>query len=225
MIVVPSVALPHPDHPSPAGQLAPRDIINEWEWQGFHRVQLVEPESRADRPLNRRGAEEILRDAHVDVQVGGDIRSADDIEALTEAGAAFVVLGSRALDEADWLFSTVGKFPEQLIVSTAARERRVRSRGLVRTLPVDLRDLADELSDLRLAGLLVGFPPDADVQHGDLAVLEDLVERMPFPILVAGGALTVATLRDLEFRGVSAVVIDSERLQSFDEPTLARGFD
>lgn len=224
VIIIPSFDLPHPDSPV-EGHRTAREVINEWEWQGFNRVQLVEPGASATRPLNRRDAEEMLREAHVEVQVAGDLRSADDVEALTASGATFVVLGPRALDEPDWLMSTAAQFPEQLIVSTTARERRVRTRGLVRTLPVDLRDLADELSDLPLAGLLISFSVDADVEHGDLALLEDLVEQMPFPVLVGGGALTLATLRDLEFRGVSATVIDATRLaESFDEQTLARNF-
>ena len=224
MIIIPSFTLAHPDSAASADR-TPRDMLNEWEWQGFGRVQLVEPDSIAGRPLNRRDAEEMLRDAHVEVQVAGNLTSADDIEALISAGAALVVLGSRALDEPDWLFSTVGQFPDQLVVSTTARERRVRSRGLVRTLSVDLRDLAAELADLPLAGLLVTFPADADVGHADLGLVEDLAEDSSFPIIVGGGVPTIQTLRDLEFRGVSATIIDSARLSSaFDESTLARSF-
>src|SRR5512140_150057 len=182
MIIIPSIDLPHPDHVAVASARDPRDVIGECEWLGFQRVHLVEPESTDRRPLNRRQAEELLRDIHIDVQVAGDIRSADDVEALIEAGAQHVVLGSRALDEPDWLASTVSSFPDLLIVETTARERRVRSRGWVRSLPIDVRDLADELSDMPLAGLLVRFGPDAILDHADLALVEDLTDRLPFPV-------------------------------------------
>lgn len=224
MIIIPAFDLPHPDRPDLPARPVIRAVVNEWEWLGFQRVQLIEPQSAADRPLNRRDSEEILRDVHIDIQVGGNIHSADDVEALTAAGASFVVLGTRALDEPDWLFSTVSQFTEVLIVATPARERRVRSRGWLRTLPIDVRDLADELSDLPLGGLMVTFPSDAELDHSDLALVEDLTERLPFPVLVNGGAPTLATLRDLEFRGVSATVIGASRLSEFDEQTLARTF-
>ena len=196
-----------------------------WEWLGFQGIHLVEPVSRNDRPLNRRQAEDLLREIHVDVQVAGDIRSADDIEALSQAGATRVVLGSRALDEPEWLTSSLASFPDVLVVETSARERRVRSRGWLRTLPVDVRDLADELADYPLAGLLVTFATDAAIDHADLALIEDLTDRLSFPVFVAGGAQTIATLRDLEFRGVNATIIDAARLaDTFDEETLARSF-
>jgi phosphoribosylformimino-5-aminoimidazole carboxamide ribotide isomerase len=225
MIIIPAIELPHPDHPSRGSTREPREIIRDWEWLGFQGIQIVEPISKNDRPLNRRQAEELLREVHVDVQVAGDIRSADDIDALSHAGATRVVLGARALDEPEWLSSTVASFPDVLVVATSARERRVRSRGWVRTLPVDVRDLADELLDYPLAGLLVAFATDAAIEHADLALIEDLTDRLPFPVFVAGGAQTIATLRDLEFRGVNATIIDAARLaENFDEQTLARTF-
>jgi len=225
MIIIPAIDLPHPDQPGLATAREPREVVRDLEWRGFQGLHLVEPAARNDRPLNRRLAEDLLREIHVDVQVGGDIHSADDIEALTSAGAARVVLGARALDEPEWLASTLSSFPDTLVVETAARERRVRTRGWVRTLPVDVRDLADELSDYPLAGLLVTFPADAAIEHADLALIEDLTDRLSFPLFVAGGAQTIATLRDLEFRGVSATIIDVARLVvDFDEETLARSF-
>jgi phosphoribosylformimino-5-aminoimidazole carboxamide ribotide isomerase len=225
MIVIPSFDLPHPDHPAPPASTATRDLVHEWEWMGFRRIQLVEPAPRGDRPLNRHGAEDILREAHVEVQVAGHIASADDVDALTAAGAAFVVVGTRGLDEPDWLHSVVDAFPDLLIVETTARERRIRTRGWVRTLPVDVRDLADELSDLRLAALMVAFPSDAAFDHADLALVEDLTEAVPYPVLVSGGQPTLAALRDLEFRGVGGVIIPSALLSaSFDEQTIARAF-
>ena len=222
MIIIPAVELPHPDHPAASN---PRDIVRDLEWRGFQGIHLVEPVSRNDRPLNRRESEDLLREIHIDVQVAGNIRSADDIEALSQAGATRVVLGSRALDDPDWLTSSLASFPDLLVVETSARERRVRSRGWVRTLPVDVRDLADELADYPLAGLLVTFSTDAAIDHADLALIEDLTDRLSFPVFVAGGAQTIATLRELEFRGVTATIIDAARLaDNFDEETLARSF-
>ena len=58
-----------------------------------------------------------------------------------------------------------------------------------------------------------------------LALLEDVVDEVGFPVLVSGGSPALATLRDLEFRGVSATVINAAHLAvAFDGQTLARSF-
>jgi phosphoribosylformimino-5-aminoimidazole carboxamide ribotide isomerase len=225
MIIVPAIDLWHTEGLSPGTPREPRDVIRDWEWLGFQRIQLVEHLQKDDRLPRRGRAEALLREIHVDAQVAGDICSADDVEDLSRAGATRVILGSRALDEPEWLASSVASFPDLLVVETAAHVRRVRSRGGVRTLPVDLRDLADELSDLPLAGLLVTFAADAALDHADLALVEDITDRLPFPVFVGGGVQTLPTLRDLEFRGVSATIIAAPRLAAaFDEQVLARAF-
>ncbi len=49
----------------------------------------------------------------------------DDIEALSRAGASRIVLGSRALDDPDWLASSLSSFPDAF----SNRERRAIARS------------------------------------------------------------------------------------------------
>ncbi|HET9426269.1 MAG TPA: HisA/HisF-related TIM barrel protein [Gemmatimonadaceae bacterium] len=220
--MIPSVDLAASLSRSEAAAVA--ETINEWERDGFHRAQLVQ-RRRNGAPANWRLLEDVLRDVQPVVQVAAGNESEDEIDSTLASGAAFAILGPRALDEPDWLSSTLARFPDQLLLTTPARERRKRSRGAVRTLPLDLRDLSAELVNNRLAGLIVEFDPDATFGHAELALLEDIADDADFPVLVAGGSPTLGTLRDLEFRGVAATIIDATHLSAaFDGQTLARSF-
>jgi phosphoribosylformimino-5-aminoimidazole carboxamide ribonucleotide (ProFAR) isomerase len=222
MIIIPSFATAAEF--SRVDASAASEAIGEWERAGFGRIELT-PQSREPILDASRMVEEILRDVHIPVQVAARPGSSDDIDAILAAGAAFAVLGARALDEPDWLHSVAGRFPEQLIVATPARERRTRSRGAVRTLPLDIRDMASELSELHLGGIMVTFAPDAEIGHAELALLEDVVDESTTPVLVSVGSPTLTTLRDLEFRGIFATVISGAYLSAaFDGQTLARSF-
>jgi phosphoribosylformimino-5-aminoimidazole carboxamide ribonucleotide (ProFAR) isomerase len=222
MLVIPSLNL-EPDY-SRAYAASVAESIHGWERAGFGRVQLLV--GPADRALpDERMLDDILRDGHCPTQVAGKFEASEEIDGALSAGADFVVLGTRALDELDWLASAAGRFPGQLILTTPARERRARSRGAVRTLPLDLRDLASEVASLPLAGIIVEFAPDASIGHAELALLEDVAEDVEFPVQVAGGVLDLGLLRDLDFRGVSAAIITAAHLSSdFDEQELARSF-
>ncbi|MEO5569214.1 MAG: HisA/HisF-related TIM barrel protein [Gemmatimonadaceae bacterium] len=216
MIVIPSLRL--------ADVVTSRDRLDELNWIGFQHIHIaLRPGDHAyDR---RRALEILLRDVTCAVQISGGFESSDDIEAALSSGAGFVLLGSRAIDEPEWLAGAVGLFPDQLLVQIPARERRVRSRGAFRSAPIDLRELGHELSDVRLGGLVVEFQSDALIEAVDLGVLEDLAESLPFPVQVAGSGMMLATLRDLEFRGVAGTIVDAARLSStLDEQSLARSF-
>ena len=219
MLVIPSLDLEPEFSRAYAASVA--EMIRGWEQTGFGRVQLVVGPPDRSVP-DERMLDEILRDGHCPTQVAGKFEASEEIDAALSSGADFVVLGPRALDELDWLASAAGRFPGQLILTTPARERRARSRGAVRTLPLDLRDLASEVASLPLAGIIVEFAPDASIGHAELALLEDVVEEVEFPVHVAGGVLDLGLLRDLDFRGVSAAIIPAAQISSdFDVQTLA----
>lgn len=221
MRVIPSIDLQPAFSRTHAGTVA--GAVLDWERAGFATVHLAAavPDELPDARL----IEDVVRDVHIPVQVAGRFEAAEDVDAVLAAGASFVVLGNRAMDEIDWLASVASRFPGQLLAVTPARERRARSRGVVRTLPLDLRDIAAEIASMPIAGLIVEFSPDATLGHAELALLEDVAEDVPFAIQVSGCAPALATLRDLEFRGVGAAIIDTARLSAeFDGQTLARDF-
>ena len=222
MFIIPSISL-DPD-PSRSYATTVGNAVQEWERAGFTRLQLIL--GSVDRRLpDERVIEEVFRDIHCPIQVGGRFETTEEIDAALAAGAEFVVLGGRALEELDWLGSVASRFPGQLLVATPARERRTRARGAVRTLPLDLRDIAAETGSLPLAGLIVEFAADAVIGHSELGLLEDVAEEVECPLQVSLHSPDLATLRDVEFRGVGATVVDVVHLSAgFDGQTLARSF-
>jgi phosphoribosylformimino-5-aminoimidazole carboxamide ribotide isomerase len=222
MFIIPSMSL-DPD-PSRSYASALADAVREWDRAGFPRVQLTL--GPVDQPVPaERILEDLFRDLHSPFQLAGRFEATEEIDGALAAGADFVVLGPRGLDEFDWLTSVSARFPGQLLLSSPARERRSRLRGALRTLPLDLRDIASEAGELPLAGLIVVFGADAIIGHSELGLLEDVTDEVQFPVLVSTGTPDLATLRDLEFRGVTAAVIHADLLSaSFDGQTLARSF-
>ena len=122
---------------------------------------------------------DILADANVPVQVGGGIRSDERVEELLAAGAARVIVGTRAIEERDWLAELAQRHPGQIIVACDVRERRVTTRGWAHTLPVDILDVVEELNGLPLGGLLVtAVHREGQLRGTDLPLMEDVAESV-----------------------------------------------
>lgn len=170
--------------------------------------------------------EEVVRDSHARVQVGR-LTSTSDIEQLLRAGADAVIVGDRGLEEPDWLVHVSDLYPESIGVATDVRDRRVTRRGWVRTLPVDILDLVDELNALPLRELIVTIRPlDAEMRFEELSLLEDVAERSRCPVFAAGGITSIHDLRALEHRGLAGAVIEAEKLLGggMDGREVAREF-
>ncbi len=186
----------------------PVAVARGWDQEGFRRLHVVDLDAATGTGSNTRVVEDILRDVHAEVQVGGGIRSTEQVEQLFHGGASRVVVGTRALEEPDWLASLASLYPGVVVVATDVRERRVVTRGWVRTLPVDIMDVVEQLNSLPLAGLLVtAVHKEGQMRGTDLALMEDVAEASRFPVIASGGVSSMADLRALEHRGISAVVI------------------
>lgn len=186
----------------------PIDVARSWTRYGFRRLHVVDLDAATGRGTNLRVVREILHDTMAEVQVGGGIRETDQIDDLLDGGATRVVVGTRALEEPEWLAAIADEYPEQIILATDVRDRRLVTHGWARTLPTDILDFIEELNGLPLGGLLVtAVHREGQMQGVDLPLMEDVAETAHVPVLASGGVATVRDLRALADRSIAGVVI------------------
>jgi phosphoribosylformimino-5-aminoimidazole carboxamide ribotide isomerase len=186
----------------------PAEVARSWTRYGFRRLHVVDLDAATGRGANTAVIREILHDTPAEVQVGGGIREGDQIDDLLSDGASRVVLGTRALEEPEWLAEVAEDFPGQVIVAADVRDRRLVTRGWARTLPADVLDFVEELHGLPLGGLLVtAVHREGQMQGVDLPLMEDVAEASHVPVLASGGVASVRDLRALAHREIAGVVI------------------
>jgi phosphoribosylformimino-5-aminoimidazole carboxamide ribotide isomerase len=233
MLVVPSIQLrggafvvvhaPADDDGQP--DVDPVAAARKWADSGYARLQLVDLDGFS--VSNDAGViEDIVRGGGLEIQVAGNIHTTDDIERLSDAGASSIVLGSRALDELDWLSNVADLFPGVLVVASEVHERKVAMRGWVRTVRSDLLDLVADLEGVPVAGLLIrASHSDSRWGSQELSLFEDLADRGGPPLFIETTNADLADLHALENRGVTAVVLPEAALRdALDARAIAQEF-
>jgi len=186
----------------------PVGVAIAWRQYGFRHLHVVDLDGVSGRGNNSAEIQAILGATDAEVQVGGGIRSADSIERALNDGAQRVIIGTRALEDPDWLAEMTGVFPGFIVVAADVRDRKVLSHGWTRTQPMLVLDLVQDLNGLPLAGVLVTAVHREEAMRGtDLPLMEDVAEAADFPVYASGGLGTIGDLRALADRGVAAAVI------------------
>lgn len=186
----------------------PIGVAREWSRLGFARLHVVDLDAALGRGSNASLVQLLLREHMADTQVGGGLRSTEAVHEMLEAGARYAIVGTRALEDLDWLAELAHEAPGTLIVAADVRERRVTTQGWQRTLRTDVLDVVEELNALPLAGLLVtAVHREGRMEGTDLPLMEDVAEAAAFPVIAAGGISSMRDLYALEERGVAAAVI------------------
>ncbi len=186
----------------------PLAVAREWARHGFRRLHVVDLDAALGRGSNRNIVRDVLREQLAEVQVGGGLRTEDSVRDMLDDGARYAIVGTRALEDMDWLAELANDNPGELIVATDVRERRVTTRGWQQTLPRNIIDVVEELNVLPLAALLVtAVHREGQLQGTDLPLMEDVVDAADFPVFAAGGVGSVGDLYALQDRGVAGAVI------------------
>jgi phosphoribosylformimino-5-aminoimidazole carboxamide ribotide isomerase len=186
----------------------PVGVAQSWTAMGFERLHLVDLDAATGAGSNDGVVRDILGAVRARVSVGGGIRSGDRIAELLELGAAQVVVGTRALEEPDWLAEQAARFPERLIVAADVRGGRLATRGWRGSLDRDVLAVIRELGVPPLAGILVtAVDVEGTLRGPALDLVSRAVEASSAPVIASGGVGTVDDLRALERTGASAVVI------------------
>ena len=186
----------------------PVEVARAWARCGFHRLHVVDLDAATGRGSNLPLVRSLIDDCGIPSQVGGGVRSGPLVAELLDAGALRVIVGTRAIEDPEWLAELAARHPGEIIVACDVRGRRVTTRGWARTLALDILDVLAELNPLPLGGLLVtAVHCEGQLQGTDLPLMADVTDASHTPVFASGGVTTMQDLRALEHRGVAGVVI------------------
>ena len=144
----------------------------------------------------------------VPVQVGGGYRSLELVASALAAGAARVLVGTAALDDA-FLDSVAARFGEAVAVAVDVRDDRVAVSGWTRDAAVSPAELAHRCADAGIRRLLVtSTRRDGTLTGPDLPLLERIA-GIGLPVIAAGGIATLDDLRAVRRLGCEGAVAGS----------------
>lgn len=180
----------------------------EWERRGAPAIHVVDLDgAKEGRPLQTDLIRRMAAAVGVPLQVGGGVRTVEDLARVREAGAARVVVGTAAVEDRGLRLRAVEEMGPGLIVAVDAREGVVATHGWQRSSGVGVLELAAELADDGVASVL--YTDVARDGVGTGAALEDTAALAALlPTIASGGvrdARDVTALSRLD--GVSGVVV------------------
>ena len=127
----------------------PVEVAQEFASAGAEMIHVVDLDgafNETDSP-NRTVVRKIVDAVAVPIEFGGGVRSLEDVQQLSDAGVARVVLGTVAAESPDLLRDFVSRFSSRICVGIDARDGRVMSRGWEAATPVMAVDLARSVAE------------------------------------------------------------------------------
>lgn len=186
----------------------PVAVARRWAECGFRQLHVVDLDAATGHGNNTAIITAILDDTEIDVRVGGGVRTAAHVDTLLSAGARYVTVGTRAVEDPDWLTDVSAAHPGMVIVAADVRERQVVTHGWSRSQMMDILDFFADIEHLPLGGVLVtAVHREGRMEGPDLALMDELTDAFDLPITASGGIASREDLLALANRGVSSAII------------------
>ncbi|AWT60693.1 MAG: 1-(5-phosphoribosyl)-5-[(5-phosphoribosylamino)methylideneamino] imidazole-4-carboxamide isomerase [Candidatus Moanabacter tarae] len=120
----------------------PLEPAERWKEAGAEWIHVVDLDGAfTGKPKNWEAIGSIVTTG-LKVELGGGLRSEEDIERAFNCGVSRVVLGTKAVSEADWLSKLAAQHGNRLAVGIDARGGKVAVEGWAKTTEVAAQDLA-----------------------------------------------------------------------------------
>jgi phosphoribosylformimino-5-aminoimidazole carboxamide ribotide isomerase len=188
--------------------------------QWMHVVDL--DGAKVGKPMQVELIEKIISSVEINVEVGGGVRSTEDVRRLIDAGATRVVVGTKAMEDWAWFDSLVHDptFADRIILALDAKAGMVATRGWTETSNKRATDVAAQVSDWPLGAILyTDVAKDGMMQGPNLEQTRAVAEAGKVRVIASGGVGKIEHVKQLTGIPVWGAIIG----RSLYEGTLKLG--
>jgi phosphoribosylformimino-5-aminoimidazole carboxamide ribotide isomerase len=187
----------------------PAAMAAHWVELGAERLHIVDLDGARDGEMGNADAIRAIRQrVQVPCQLGGGIRDETIIRQLLDIGIDRLVVGTKALKEPAWFREVCEKFPQRLVAGIDARDGRVATDGWLETSDVSATDMAKQLSELPIAGIVyTDIAMDGMLAGPNLEAMSAMRLAVSCPVIASGGVTTEEDVRQLASVDMAGCII------------------
>lgn len=152
----------------------------------------------------------LARESGLPLQVGGGVRDEAAIEAVLDAGARYVVLGTAAVKSPSLVERACARWPGRIVVAVDARDGRVTVSGWAEASDVSVEELAARAASWGAAKILYTDVARDGLRSGPNVAATARLQRLlgsGIPVIASGGVSSLDDLRALARAGVAECVV------------------
>ena len=188
----------------------PVAMARQWQAAGAHRLHVVDLDGAFDgRPTQAALIRTLIAGISIPVEVGGGLRELAHVETVLEAGARWVIVGTRAALDPVFLGEVCRRFEDRIIVGVDASDGRVAVDGWTRLLELDAVALArDAAAAGAAASIYTDIARDGTEGGPNMWSTEGVAQAAGIPVFASGGVGSLEDIRQLaSIPGLAGVIV------------------
>ena len=191
---------------------SPADMAAQWESQGAEFLHLVDLDgARAGKPQNLETVKAILAKVKIPVELGGGIRTLEDIKEVLGLGVRRVILGSVAVHDPDLVKAACEQYGDRVVVGIDAKEGMVAVEGWGQTSNLEAPVLGKMMAEAGVKTIIyTDISRDGTLGGVNVAATVEMAEKSGLEVVASGGIKDledIKALKEHEKSGVAGAIL------------------
>ncbi len=190
----------------------PADTARRWQSEGAEYLHVVDLDGAlAGGSRNLNVVRDIVEAVTIPVQLGGGIRTQDNIEQVLAAGVRRVILGSVAVRDPQLVADACRLYGDRIVVGIDARDGQVAVDGWGISGGVAAGELAVRMAAAGVQRIIyTDISRDGTLSGVNIAATVELAEKAGIPVIASGGVSSIKDIIDLvavSSKGIEGVIV------------------
>ena len=179
---------------------------------GFYNLHIVDLDGALKgKSFSKEIIKEISKLDGVKVQVGGGIRTVEQINELLDFGVEKIVLGTRAIEDKNFLKNACKKFEDKIVLSIDAKNGLIALSGWTKKTNIKAIDFIKEIKDLNISRIIyTDIEKDGTKTGPNIEETLSLSNLIKTPVIISGGISSiedVLNIKNKKFKNIKGVII------------------
>ena len=187
----------------------PWKMALDWDVQGAQYLHLVDLDgAKTGRIENSAAIKGILDKVKVPCELGGGIRDEKTIAEALSWGIDRVIIGTKAIQDPQWLFNMTLAFPKKIALGIDAKDGKIAVAGWLEVSQITVEQFLDKVNDWPLAAIIyTDISKDGMLSGPNVETTAFLASKAKPLVIASGGVSSVNDIKNLKIAGVKAAIV------------------
>ncbi len=190
----------------------PAEVAQRWANEGAEMIHIVDLDGAfSGTSANFEAVRDIIAAVPIPVELGGGLRTVEQVARVLDAGVKWAILGTAAISNRPELQKCLERFGERIIVGIDARDGRVAVQGWTQTSDVEALELATQMEQLGVGKIIfTDINTDGMLGGPNIPAMKAMAQAVGIPVIASGGVTTledIRKLRGLERFGLEGCIV------------------
>ena len=191
---------------------SPFDQAKIYFQNGFRNIHIVDLDGALEgRSSNSNIIKEILKNLNLKIQIGGGIRTIDDIDNWVKNGVDKVIIGTAAVENKDFLKTACKKFQNKIAISLDVKDGLIFLSGWKKQTNILAIDFIKEIENFGVSRIIyTDINKDGTKKGPNIKDTIELSNKTEIPFIISGGISSIDDIKRIKLlnnKNIEGVIV------------------